>query len=79
MHRLPTGWGVPQSLERRLGWGRGTVAIIFTIPIVALVGYLTVNRVDLPVDQQELGGAGALATVPPRLAWAGLGPDRAET
>jgi uncharacterized membrane-anchored protein len=55
--------GVPQSLGG-LGWGRGTVAVIFTIPIVILVGYLTVSRVDLPADQRELGGAGALATGP---------------
>jgi uncharacterized membrane-anchored protein len=55
--------GVPQSLGG-LGWGRGTVAVIFTIPIVALVGYLTVSRVDLPEDQRELGGAGALSPEP---------------
>ena len=55
--------GVPESLGG-LGWGRGTVAVIFTIPIVILVGYLTVTRVDLPADQRELGGAGELATEP---------------
>jgi uncharacterized membrane-anchored protein len=55
--------GVPESLGG-LGWGRGTVAIIFTIPIVVLVGYLTVTKVDIPADQRELGGAGTLATEP---------------
>ena len=55
--------GVPQSLGG-LGWGRGTVAILFTIPIVVLVGYLTVSRVDVPLDQREVGGTGALATEP---------------
>jgi uncharacterized membrane-anchored protein len=55
--------GVPQSLGG-LGWGRGTVAVVFTIPIVALVAYLTVSRVDIPEDQRELGGAGQLAAEP---------------
>ncbi len=55
--------GVPTSLGG-LDWGRGTVAIIFTIPIVILVGYLTVSRVDVPADQREVGGAGSLATEP---------------
>lgn len=55
--------GVPLSLGG-LDRGRGTVAIIFTIPIVILVGYLTVSRVDLPADQRALDGAGALATGP---------------
>ena len=55
--------GVPTSIGG-LGWGRGTVAIIFTIPIVALVAYVTVSRVDVPADQREVGGAGALATEP---------------
>jgi uncharacterized membrane-anchored protein len=53
--------GVPASLGG-LGWGRGTVAVIFTIPIVALVAYLTVSRVDVPADQRAVGGEGALAT-----------------
>jgi uncharacterized membrane-anchored protein len=55
--------GVPASLGG-LGWGRGTVAVIFTIPIVALVAYLTVSRVDVPADQREVGGEGALAAEP---------------
>ena len=54
---------MPASLGG-LDWGRGTVAIIFTIPIVAMVAYLTVSRVDVPADQREVGGAGALATEP---------------
>jgi hypothetical protein len=37
---------------------------MFTIPIVILVGYLTVSKVDVPADQRELGGAGELATEP---------------
>jgi uncharacterized membrane-anchored protein len=37
---LPNSWG-------GLGWGRGHVAIIFTIPIVVLVAYLTITRVDV--------------------------------
>ncbi len=52
--------GVPQSIGG-LGWGRGTVAVIFTIPIVLLVGYLTVTRIDVPADQREVGGTGQLA------------------
>ena len=33
-----------------LGWGRAVVAVIFTVPIVALVAYLSVTRVDVPLD-----------------------------
>jgi uncharacterized membrane-anchored protein len=55
--------GVPESLGG-LGWGRGTVAVLFTIPIVVLVGYLTVSRIDVPADQRELGTSGALVTEP---------------
>lgn len=46
--------GVPRSWGG-LGWGRGNVAIIFTIPIVALVAYLAVTRLDVPADQTFAG------------------------
>ena len=46
--------GVPRSLGG-LNLGRGNVAIIFTIPIVLLVAYLSVSKVD--VDPAEQPGA----------------------
>ncbi|MGH7641101.1 MAG: COG4705 family protein [Candidatus Dormibacteria bacterium] len=38
--------GVPQAAGG-LGWGRGTVALLLAIPMVLLVGYLIVSRVDV--------------------------------
>ncbi|MGH9105853.1 MAG: COG4705 family protein [Acidimicrobiales bacterium] len=50
--------GVPRSWGG-LAWGRGNVGIIFAIPIVALVAYLTVSRVDIPADQRPAAATGA--------------------
>jgi len=44
-----------------LGFGRGPVAIVLTIPIVALVAYLAVTRRDV-----EQPAAAPPAATPPR-------------
>jgi uncharacterized membrane-anchored protein len=46
--------GLPR-LSGGLGWGRGHVSIIFTIPIVLLVGYLTVTRADVIAHADDDG------------------------
>jgi uncharacterized membrane-anchored protein len=38
-----------------LGVGHGVVAVIFTVPIVAVVAYLAASKVDLPADQRRQG------------------------
>ena len=38
--------GVPHSLGG-LNWGRGTVALLLTLPIVVLVAYLSASRIDV--------------------------------
>ena len=52
--------GVPKSVGG-LGFGRGPVAIVLTIPIVALVTYLAVTRRDV-----EQPAAAPPAATPPR-------------
>lgn len=42
-------WGVPHALGG-LDWGRGTVSIGLTIPIVALVAYLAATQRDVSAD-----------------------------
>jgi uncharacterized membrane-anchored protein len=49
--------GVPRSLGG-LDWGRGTVALILTVPILIAVGYMAISGVDrAPDDPQPLARA----------------------
>lgn len=48
-------FGVPRALGG-LNYGRGTVAVVLTLAIVALVGYLSVSRADV-----ETAGAAAIS------------------
>jgi len=52
--------GFPPSVGG-LGFGHGAVAVIFSVPIVLVVAYLAVAKVDLPADQRrrELFGSTA--------------------
>ncbi len=42
--------GVSHSLGG-LGWGRGVVAIVLLVPLVAIVAYMAVSRVDTPAGE----------------------------
>lgn len=42
-----------------LGIGDGPVAIALTLGIIALVGYLTLTRIDVPADEAVSSVAGA--------------------
>ncbi len=46
--------GLPRT-SSGLDWGRGHVAVLFTIPIVLLVGYLTVTRADVREHAEDEG------------------------
>ena len=40
------GVGVPARVGG-LGWGRGVVAMLLTVPILIAVGYMAVTRIDV--------------------------------
>jgi uncharacterized membrane-anchored protein len=50
--------GVPHSLGG-LNWGRGTVAILLTVPVLIAVGYMAITRVDVAPGESGLPPARA--------------------
>ncbi|HKD89039.1 MAG TPA: hypothetical protein VKB62_10950 [Streptosporangiaceae bacterium] len=55
--------GVPHRLGG-LGWGRGNVALILTVPILIAVAYMAITHVDL--DRRQYGRASEVPETPVR-------------
>ena len=56
--------GVPARLGG-LDWGRGVVAAVMTVPIVAVVAYMAISAVDVAGSRDPVSCPAARGTGPP--------------